>query len=467
MGADWWDSVRHRNVVEIPQKFLGVTSGSTTVMEAEERPQKMRKLSHDEGSPLDASDLSFAESAPPEHPLNHASTGEIVPQTATADEDALEGADGEDKATAKGNTANMKTTISTSENPPKLSKNQLKKLKKQEQWEASRDYRKAKRKEKTAERKARKRATREEEEQRKKTQNVDGTSVATVKSQQQYKGRSTLLPVTLVLDCGFDDLMNDKEIISLASQLTRCYADNYRAKYRAHLVASSFGGKLKKRFDTVLERHYENWRGVRFLDDDFAEASRRAEEWMRTAGGGRLKGIFEEIENGAGDSGENNDEQSKGEGKLDGEVIYLTSDSPNTLERLKPYSTYIIGGLVDKNRHKGICYQTAMDKGIKTAKLPIGDYMQMQSRFVLATNHVCEIMLRWLECGDWGESFVKVMPKRKGGILKAKNENENLADGLAPVSVADGQGEDEESSHEVEDDDDEGTAGPHDSVSSS
>ena len=44
----------------------------------------------------------------------------------------------------------------------------------------------------------------------------------------------------------------------------------------------------------------------------------------------------------------------------------------------------------------------------------------MTSRFVLATNHVCEIMLRWLELGAWGEAFMKVMPKRKGGVLKAK-----------------------------------------------
>ncbi len=42
----------------------------------------------------------------------------------------------------------------------------------------------------------------------------------------------------------------------------------------------------------------------------------------------------------------------------------------------------------------------------------------MQSRFVLATNHVVEIMVRWLECGDWGEAFIKVMPKRKGGRLR-------------------------------------------------
>jgi tRNA (guanine9-N1)-methyltransferase len=94
------------------------------------------------------------------------------------------------------------------------------------------------------------------------------------------------------------------------------------------------------------------------------------------------------------------------------------------LTELKPYSTYIIGALVDKNRHKAVCYKQAVAKGIKTAKLPIGEYIEMSHRSVLATNHVVEIMLRWLECRDWGEAFMKVIPQRKGGRLKGNNGKE-------------------------------------------
>lgn len=126
------------------------------------------------------------------------------------------------------------------------------------------------------------------------------------------------------------------------------------------------------------------------------------------------------------------------------EVIYLTSDSPYTLSELKPFHTYVIGGIVDKNRHKGLCYKAAMDKdrqlraetsseaymdpckikNIKTAKLPIGEYMAMTSRHVLATNHVVEIMLNWLETNDWGQAFLNVIPKRKGGQLRADKQEE-------------------------------------------
>ena len=96
------------------------------------------------------------------------------------------------------------------------------------------------------------------------------------------------------------------------------------------------------------------------------------------------------------------------------DVVYLTSESPYTLQRLEPHTSYVIGGLVDRNREKGLCYRRARELGIRTARLPIGQFMVMQSRQVLATNHVVEIMVRWLECEDWGEAFMAVIPKRKG-----------------------------------------------------
>jgi tRNA (guanine9-N1)-methyltransferase len=118
-------------------------------------------------------------------------------------------------------------------------------------------------------------------------------------------------------------------------------------------------------------------------------------------------------------------------------IVYLTSDSPHTLERLSPNTSYIIGGIVDKNRHKGLCYKRACERGIPTAKLPIGEYMTMQSRTVLAVNHVVEIMLKWLVTGDWGEAFLSVIPKRKEAKLKVKKGEGN-------------QGEEEESDEEGE-----------------
>lgn len=295
-----------------------------------------------------------------------------------------------------------------------LSKNQQKKLKRQQEWEAGREEWKAKRKEKTKQRKERKRAEKQAD-----IANGIAPAVPKVKKSQA----ATQLPITFIFDCDFDDLMSEKEMVSLASQLTRCYSDNKNARLRAHLAVSSFRGKLKERFNGALHKHYESWKGVRFFSEDFVEVAEQARDWMRAGDGGEVAGMLRR-----------NPDNEGGVGSEDagpGEVIYLSSDSDVTLSELKPYSTYIIGGLVDRNRHKGICHRRALERGVKTAKLPIGQFLEMNSRAVLATNHVYEIMLKWLECGDWGDAFMHVIPKRKGGVLRDGAESNKGEDASA------------------------------------
>ena len=315
---------------------------------------------------------------------------------------------------------------------PPFSKNQLKKQKRHEDWEASRSSRKAKRKEKFQQKKLRKRTAREQtllsSIPSPSNSVIDAPQRSTEEAKKSHSRRPVQLPITFIIDCGFDELMLEKERVSLAAQVTRCYSDNHKAPFRAHLAVSSFGGLLRKRFEGVLAANHLSWKGVWFLDGDFVAAAAEAEGWMGGDGGGKLAGVFEPVE------GEKEE--------VVGEVVYLTSDSPFTLTELRPYSTYIIGGLVDRNRYKGICYKRAMDHGFRTAKLPIGDYMLMNSRFVLATNHVAEIMLRWLEVGEWGEAFERVVPKRKGGVLRGRRVEGSEVDGDGEErGEADGDGE--------------------------
>ena len=315
---------------------------------------------------------------------------------------------------------------------PPLSKNKLKKLKRDQEWEDNREKRKVRRKEKLQEKKQRKRIAREEAA----AANGTAAEISTNENAQKNKesklqrySQSIQVPIALIIDCGFDDLMVDTERTSLASQLTRCYSDNHKAPYRTHLIVSSFGGHLKERFETVLSGNHKSWKGVRFLEDDFAEAASQAQRWVKETKESRIAGALAAKKEPPQDQPAHESD--------DGEIVYLTSDSPNTLTELRPYSTYIVGGIVDKNRHKGICYKRAMDRNVKTAKLPIGDYMQMTSRFVLATNHVAEIMLRWLEVGDWGKAFLQVIPKRKGGVLKDLAVEEDEESGPAPSDASD------------------------------
>ncbi|KAF9126096.1 tRNA (guanine(9)-N(1))-methyltransferase [Mortierella sp. GBA39] len=94
-------------------------------------------------------------------------------------------------------------------------------------------------------------------------------------------------------------------------------------------------------------------------------------------------------------------------------VVYLSADSPNTITELDPGTCYILGGIVDKNRFPNLCQSKAEKLGIETAQLPIGEYIQMSSRRVLTVNQVFEILLQFIECKDWKEAFLKVIPQRK------------------------------------------------------
>lgn len=300
----------------------------------------------------------------------------------------------------------------TEEGATKMSKNQLKKLRRQEKWAQDRENRKEKRRELAHQKRDRRQLMVEEARK-------NGGQAAVNELRKQWEGskaklrRSTLLPFTIVIDCGYDDLMHQRERISLSSQLTRVYSDNNRAPYRGNLMFSSFDKLLKERFDTTLAAH-QNWKGIKIIQEDFVQAAEIAREHMASSHGGQLAGPFAKYADAKPD---------------DGEVIYLSSDSETTLTELKPYCTYIIGGLVDKNRHKAVCYKSAVEKGVKTAKLPIAEYIKMADRAVLTTNHVVDIMLHWLELGDWGEAFMKILPPRKGVQLRAKTSGQDGGNG--------------------------------------
>ncbi|XP_060790136.1 RNA (guanine-9-)-methyltransferase domain-containing protein 2 isoform X4 [Neoarius graeffei] len=98
------------------------------------------------------------------------------------------------------------------------------------------------------------------------------------------------------------------------------------------------------------------------------------------------------------------------------DLVYLTSDSPNILHELDETKAYVIGGLVDHNHHKGVSFKRAKELGIAHAQLPLDSFVKMNSRKVLAVNHVFEIMLAYLEKRDWQEAFFTVLPQRKGAV---------------------------------------------------
>lgn len=186
--------------------------------------------------------------------------------------------------------------------------------------------------------------------------------------------------VTIVLDCGFDELMTENEIVSMASQLTRCYSANRQAEKQVKLEVTGFNGRLRKRYEENLGNTHLHWKGVTF---------------------------------------------SEGEYEVGDDVVYLTADTTEEVEVLQPGMRYIVGGIVDRNRYKNLCRDKAVKQGVRMARLPIGQYIKMASRQVLTTNQVVEIMIGVLQNGgDWEDAFVKVIPKRKGGVKKSEVEED-------------------------------------------
>lgn len=202
--------------------------------------------------------------------------------------------------------------------------------------------------------------------------------------------------VHTIFDCDFDELMNDKEIVLMLNQITRSYSAKRHSSHHVSLKISSFNKRLKARFDTrVLQ--YPQWKGIEF------EENEKLEDLLPTDETERAK------------------------------FVYLTADTDEILEELEPGHTYIIGGIVDKNRHKRLCVEKAIKLGLRVGKLPIDKYIEMNGRQVLATSHVYELCCQWFEQGkDWNKAFNQVLPPRKLKIASESNDDnddEGIEDG--------------------------------------
>ncbi|KAJ4704109.1 tRNA (Guanine(9)-N1)-methyltransferase [Melia azedarach] len=174
----------------------------------------------------------------------------------------------------------------------------------------------------------------------------------------------------IVIDLEFSHLMTATEIHSLVQQIMYSYAVNGKCASPGHLWLTGCKGELESQLQRLPG--FDKW---------IIEKENRP----------YIEALEEQKEN----------------------LVYLTADSENVLDDLDPKKFYIVGGLVDRNRWKGITMKKAQEQGIQTAKLPIGNYLKMSSSQVLTVNQVIEIILKFLEARDWKASFFQVIPQRK------------------------------------------------------
>lgn len=170
------------------------------------------------------------------------------------------------------------------------------------------------------------------------------------------------------------------------TQLNYCHSVNRKAELPLKLLYTSFGGNLRKRMDSIGANH-ENWKGV---------------EWWENG----YEGLYEALSAGAmegveGEGADGNAQASsskialghrKGEPRstaAQSDIIYLTGDSPNILHTIDKGKTYVLGGIVDHNRYKLLCYDKAVAGGIAHAALPIAEFLpELKTRYILTVNQV-------------------------------------------------------------------------------
>lgn len=180
--------------------------------------------------------------------------------------------------------------------------------------------------------------------------------------------------------------------------LFRCYSINRNSPQPVQFYVTSVTGRIKE-FLNKNQSGYVHW-----------DAHVSEKHWLDV--------FKEEVEL----------EKSRGEvgrpKNLENSIIYLTADSPKFVPnceeiRQENNNIFIIGGLIDHNRHKGLALEKAQNLKVDHAQLPIDEHIKMAQRKVLSIPHVFEIMAL-ASSGEfghlgksWKEIFEKVIPARK------------------------------------------------------
>ncbi|KAF5321087.1 hypothetical protein D9619_000558 [Psilocybe cf. subviscida] len=341
-----------------------------------------------------------------------------------------------------------------------LSRNALKKIAKAEKFAALKLDRRAREKEAKKEKKrerAEKRAAGEldsEDDEEKK---------------RQLKRRKVQFGGHIVVDLGFDDMMNEKEIKSLCSQLAYTYSANRNAAYPFSLIFTSLNGRTYERLESLGDASYKRWPSAQWTSEGYEKLWGNAEFPVPSGATATARPPPTQSDSATptdmiapftGPENTRTDSVSQPVADLNSEavasastqpnappklakcsVVYLTADTEDELTELRPDETYIIGGIVDHNRYKNLCLNKAKESGIRTARLPIGRYLaNLPTRKVLTVNQVFEILVKWAETKDWEEALYSVIPKRKfhqGG----KGSHDAAQDGITVVAEAEETGD--------------------------
>ncbi|XP_020803675.1 tRNA methyltransferase 10 homolog A [Drosophila serrata] len=252
-----------------------------------------------------------------------------------------------------------------------LSKNQLKKQRKLAEY--------------TELRKLRRERERERQKQKRREAKELGLPIRTGPSRKELKKRQVTASdssLSVAIDLDYDDLMHERDIAKCVKQCLRIYTINRRSLHpgKLHFTGIRSNGHIHESFRK--NDGWENWHVEYHFDRSHLE-------------------LFEHSQ-----------------------LVYLTCESDKVLDKLQPGTTYVIGGLVDHNHWKGLCHQRATEAGLNTARLPLGEHVDMKTRSVLSTYHVFELLSKVAAGQDWTTAILETIPLRKGAKAKVPQGKE-------------------------------------------
>ena len=288
-----------------------------------------------------------------------------------------------------------------------ISKNQLKKMKKQEEWKKKMEKIKQYKREKKKEKKKLKREERERleklnpknEDEINEIKNKDKSNIL-FKSKKQLKEefkQKCKNGMKVIIDCDFEHLMNEQGNKSMVRQIVDLYSINKESSNPFRVILYGVGKQIKEGLE---KSNYENWIGIEvYFKEDFPTFDKFIEQIL-----------YKDDKRPMDDIKKN--------------IFYLTADSENNIENIDNNATYIIGGIVDRNKYKGLTFNKAKELGINHGKFPIGEYLKLQSSQVLTTNHTFHILNEFSIKHDWKDAFVSIIPKRKQEEKEESEEDE-------------------------------------------
>lgn len=133
----------------------------------------------------------------------------------------------------------------------------------------------------------------------------------------------------IIIDCDWEKEHTDSTLTSLTQQIMFCYGISRRSSKPVFIHISNLKERTRANLHAIK---FENWTGVTYSEEDYINDERYCPSNAQET--------------------EDNNSNKK-------ELVYLTADAEETITELDPNCAYILGGIVDRNRLKGVTYEKA------------------------------------------------------------------------------------------------------------